>query len=81
MEKKIYCIFQIVNAYDQPDNDLHSWYTEKPTIELMLKLFPDSWNRGQEHINDLKRMLDGFNVRYGGSDYRVQEVKEGIKLN
>jgi hypothetical protein len=68
--KKIWCLFSIANNYDQPDNNLIAWWSEKPSAEILSILLECSKSL-------VTHLLDGSHERLGETIYRLQEVEEG----
>ena len=76
-KKTIWVLFSIENEYNQPEHNLEAWWYEKPTFNVIAKL----WNievdlrKGNALIG---RLLRGMEVRSNCYDYRLREISEGI---
>lgn len=42
MSKTIWCVFEIANEYNQPDNDLFAAFTTKPDYEELAQVVGDT---------------------------------------
>jgi hypothetical protein len=79
---KIWCLFSIDNNYDQPDNNLVCFWTEKPTLDIL----GQALNIGllsaiDEEIISLVDIWRGNRARlHFDTEYRIQEVEEGERL-
>ena len=72
MPKKIWCLFSIYNEYNQPDNNLEAWWSTKPDFHDIRKIINNDPDAG--------KLSRGEEVRYGRTDYRIQEITEGVKV-
>jgi len=70
--KKIWCLFGIFNDYNQPDTELYAWWSKKPEHDDVSKALINSFDQ-----KDIKKILDGKNVRIGEIEYRLREISEG----
>lgn len=70
MIKTIWCLFSIQNEYDQPQNNLEAWWSKYPTLNQVSDVIGKGFS-----VADL---WAGKTVRYGNTDYRIEEVKEGV---
>jgi hypothetical protein len=68
---KIWCLFSIENEYNQPSNNLIAWWNEKPSQVKLQHIMLES---------NVNKLLNGYTVRYGNIDFRLEEVKEGVAL-
>lgn len=73
---KIWCLFSIDNMYDQPDNNLVSWWVEAPTLS-QLKFVLGDYHEDEKII---KLALGGEYRIEGEVSYRLQQVTEGERL-
>jgi len=74
---KIWCLFSIDNAYDQPENNLVAFWLNKPScvdIAGILRLNQDD-KRDRDNAGKIWR---GLVIRIGETDYRLEEIKEGV---
>jgi len=76
---KIWAMFSIYNDYDQPENNLEVWWKNKPSFKELGKALGITVNMDKGNAN-IGRLLKGQEVRIGGADYRLEEIKEGKKL-
>ena len=72
----VWCLFSVENDYNQPRNDLCCLWIEKPTAEKLSKCFNP--NPTEER---LEKLLQGYELRINGADYRIEEVKDGEQLD
>ena len=73
---KIWCLFSVDNDYNQPPNNLVAWWMQKPTREQLaeaIEIGPDQWTEELDSILDMQG-----NERIGQTDYRLEQVPEGI---
>jgi hypothetical protein len=70
MAKTIWCLLSIENEYNQPQNNLEAWWPKHPTLVELSTAIGTSYS-----VADL---WSGHIVRYGNTDYRLREVKEGV---
>lgn len=76
--KTIWCLFGVENNYDQPDNNLLVWWSEKPSIEKILHHFNLHWDSvSDENIVKMVELYRGEHVRIDDTTYRIQIVEEG----
>jgi len=80
MSKKITCLFSIDNNYDQPENNLVCWWSDRPDIET---LFQAIFKKPMSEAND-KEIVPVVNVWQNkqsefedNTDYRLQSIVEG----
>ena len=80
MSNKIWALFSIANEYDQPENNLEAWWYEKPTFNMIAKLFNITVDkkRGNSFIG---KLLKGQEIREGWYNYRLREIEEGVRLS
>ncbi len=78
---KIWCLFSIANNYDQPCNNLVRWWSAKPTIEELARFMGSPLGSADdEEVVRVVTLWKGQPVRFpfDDSDYRIQEVEEGV---
>ena len=85
MTNSIWCLFSIENNYDQPDNNLEMWWSQKPSLEQLFGVFNISTDSPPDRVVavvDLWRHTSAAFMPDGPSNarYRLQEVKEGERL-
>lgn len=79
---KIWCLFSVECAYDQPDNNLVCWWREKPSLEaffeaLGIQLGADDTTT----VNGVKIWAgEDLQIQPGSTGYRLQQVPEGTRL-
>lgn len=78
---KIWALFSVENNYDQPDNNLVAWWTDKPSFDILAKAvglagFPCDSNDMTLYIVNLWQGIEG-QIRQGETLYRLKEIKEG----
>lgn len=77
MNNTIWVLFSIANEYDQPENNFEAWWYEKPTFNMLAKL----WNIDVDlkiGNSTIGKILKEQEVRWCNTNYRLREVKEGI---
>lgn len=79
MEKVIWCLFSVANNYDQPNNNLCVWYTEKPSLETLFAYFCADISH-TELVVSIVNVWAGQEQRIAEADYRLEQVKECISL-
>ena len=74
---KIWCLFSIENNYDQPSNNLVAWWTNKPSIQCIAKALDIAFDptNGSAICG---KILKGEEVRWQNTDYRLEEINEGV---
>lgn len=72
----IYCLFSVVNEYDQPDANLEAWWAEKPSFETLLKIIRGS-SDNPDSIIAASKIYEGKSARYMHYSYLMQECPEG----
>lgn len=78
---KIWCLFSVENNYDQPDNNLVRWWSQKPTIETLAKFLACPMDKASN--DDIVAVVDvwkGEGARIRDVNYRLQEVAENTSL-
>ncbi|CAB4190060.1 hypothetical protein UFOVP1193_32 [uncultured Caudovirales phage] len=79
---KIWCLFSIDNNYDQPGHNLVGWFQQKPTVHKLAELLKiDFATATQEQILFVTGVWQGNDVRYGETNYRIEEVGEFANLS
>jgi len=73
---KIWCLFSIDNAYDQPENNLFAWWEHKPSLMEIGNAIgiQINWKKGDATLG---RIFKGEEVRFDGRDFRLSEMGEG----
>ncbi len=66
--KTIWVLVQIANNYDQPDNDLVTWFSQEPTVEQLIKFVGDEKTAKQ---------LSENKVTSDSHAYYLKQVNEG----
>lgn len=79
MEKIIWCLFSVAINYDQPDNNLCVWYSEKPSLETLFTYFGADLSH-TELVVSIVNVWAGQTQKIAGADYRLEQVKECIIL-
>jgi len=75
----IWALFSVENEYDQPDYNLVTWRTEKPSFESLAVILDIHYDRNKGNF-DIARILQGHEVTIGIYCYRLEKVKEGVVL-
>lgn len=75
---KLYVVFSIENQYDQPENNLHALFVNKPNYEDLKTLFFE--DREVEYFTKadellLSELLKDKEVRHYNTDYRIEEIE------
>lgn len=89
MEQKTIWAVLATEAY-QPENNLVIFWHEKPDFEVFLAAMDVTldlkkdvlqliWEHG-DALTRLSQIYHGETARWSGADYRLQEIKPGIKL-
>jgi len=75
----IWCLFSIYNEYNQPNDNLEAWWSQKHTFNMLSKVLNIKVDKekGNKYIGQL---LKGQEVRMNNADYRLHTVKEGKLL-
>jgi hypothetical protein len=68
---KIWALLSIDNLYDQPENNLVAWWSQKPDLQQIQAVL----HYDKEYILPI---LDGTTVRLSETDYRLEELSEGV---
>ncbi len=77
----IFCLFSILNEYDQPSNNLEMWWSKKPTIEFVAKGMQVDMTRARdEEIAAVVTVWQGKSARLGETSYRIEEVLEATHV-
>ena len=75
---KIWALFSISNDYDQPNNNLEYWWTEKPTIEQVGTAMEKPINNvNDETIVKIVGVWQGQEIDFCGMSYRIEELCPG----
>lgn len=81
--KTIWCLFSVSNDYDQPDNNLNRWWSEKPSIEKLASYLGYPLNTAKdEDVVKVVSVWQGHTIKMhpGDTKYRLQEVPEESQL-
>ena len=73
MSEKIWVLLSIDNLYDQPENNLVAWWRTKPDAKQLQNIL----HYDKEYIVPI---LNGISVRLSETDYRLEELSEGVKI-
>lgn len=65
---KIWCLLSVANEYNQPDNNLEAFWSKHPMLEELKTVMEEE---------SVAELWAGHEVRYGNTDYRLEEVEEG----
>ena len=82
--ESIWCLFSVVENYNQPNNNLVAWYSEKPTISTLAH---SVFNRSIEELSDSEIILvanlsKGTRVKDNWyTEYRLEQVQENSVLD
>lgn len=74
----IWCLFQVENNYDQPDNDLAAWWQEKPSVEKLAAYLAHPLDEANsEHIAVVVDIWRGTPGKFSeqGTLYRLEQVE------
>ena len=79
-KQKIWCLFSVEINYDQPENNLVWWRSEKPTIEELAQSLGYTLATSPDDI--VIRVVEMWlghltQIKLGNTAYRLQEVSEG----
>ena len=76
--KKIWCLFSIDNNYDQPDNNLVAWWSEKPSLFSLAKALELSFpsNKDDDTLFVVNVWQGKPSQFYFGTEFRLEEVVE-----
>lgn len=87
-DMKIYCLVQIANEYDQPNNDLLCWWRERPTIEVILEAIGGSLSEELSVLCACALLLSitregslAVDAQYNNTQYRIFKSEEGVLLS
>ena len=72
---KIWALFCVYNEYNQPDNNLIAWWAEIPNKEKLCNVIDVILNEYTSKLCD--DLLNGKEVRYEYTDYRLNFINEG----
>ncbi len=78
----IWCLFSVVNSYDQPENDLVCFWSTMPSLFELAKALGMSFPCEKDSDTLLVvNLWKGEVVKdWLNTNYRLQQVKEGVKL-
>lgn len=77
---KIWCLLSVANNYDQPANNLIGWWVEKPTRQMIREFFGlELRYKNQREFAD--GVIAGREMRWYETDYRLEELSEGVLKN
>jgi len=76
---EIWALLSIANDYDQPDNNLEIWWSQKPTFPELACALNITVDKGKGN-SQVGRILKGKSVRVGETDYRLEKLEEGKLL-
>lgn len=75
---KIWCLFSVDQNYDQPNNNLVAWWTEKPILEVLFSTLNVTMGERDDTTVAVVKVWSGENVVVGfGTHYRLEHVSEG----
>ena len=69
--KKVWILFSVANEYNQPENDLVAWWSEKPKIPDLLNVV------GLSQSTVIGLLLEGIDIGIGEATFRLRQIKEG----
>ena len=75
---KIWCLFSVENNYDQPDNNLVTWWEEKPSLEKLAKFLCQPLDKASdEAIMAVVEIWKGNRTVTPGdsTSYRLEQVE------
>lgn len=75
----IWALFSVENNYDQPNNNLIAWWTEKPTFEILAGMMGVEF-KSDEVILAVVKCHQSEEVRLNNTDYRLEYILEGVCL-
>jgi hypothetical protein len=79
--KTIWCLFSISNAYDQPDNNLVVWQSEKPTIPELAAYIQVKFPSDRDEITlAVVNIWSGKGSEIDNTFWRLEEVAEKQQL-
>lgn len=73
---KIWCLFSIANLYDQPNNNLVAWWSNRPSFEVILSAVNGSLG-DEKTIIAAANLLQGRETKVGEDLFRLEEINEG----
>lgn len=76
MSKYIWVLLSIANDYNQPYNNLKVWWSEGPSKVQVASAIGVTGISDNFYMN----IMNGVEIRVGGTDYRVKKVGEGEVL-
>lgn len=84
---KIWCLFAVDNDYNQPENNLVAWWSDKPRPEILQQHCAKylGWSPDEKQLRRIGVRLrrgEVVSVRrgapsYAGADFRLRQVEEG----
>ena len=74
----IWALFGVVNEYYQPEHNLERWWSLKPNVHDVIECLGAS--RDKEAYKAARLIISGQTVRYDDTDYRLQQIEEGVEL-
>jgi hypothetical protein len=82
-KSKIWCLFSVDNNYDQPNNNLVAWWSEKPSLEILGSALGVKLGEKDSEAVFLVNVWTGKNERHPDyeTNYRLEDVAEGRILN
>jgi len=77
----IWCLFSIANDYDQPRNNLVTWWQKKPSLEALAKTLCHKLGTDDATTVAVVHVWSGKEARIGDTDYRLEDVAECRNLD
>ncbi|HPG04751.1 MAG TPA: hypothetical protein P5256_06435 [Beijerinckiaceae bacterium] len=75
---KIIGLFSIDNNYDQPNNNLVAFWTEKPSIQALASALRSAFPASDDAVTlAIVKIWGGEEHDIGSVSYRLQDVTEG----
>lgn len=55
-------------------HNLKAWWEKKPNATILTNVIKNAT------VKNINEILEGFDVKIGNTDYRLEELKEGIVI-
>lgn len=76
---EIWCLFNIYNEYNQPENNLVAWWENKPNIYQLANIIGIQFDVKKGN-KELGRILNGKRVEILDNQFRLQKVTDNTKI-